>query len=283
MTQQVQGVVARSKGAPVELVEINIPDPGPNDVVVRIQACGVCHTDLTYRDGGINDDFPFLLGHEAAGIVESAGTAVTHVEVGDFVVLNWRAVCGRCRACRRGRPLVLLRHLQRQPADDAGRRHGADLCARHAFADKTLVHERQCTRVDPNADPAVVGLLGCGVMAGLGAGMNTGNVSRGDSVAVIGCAGWATRRSPGPGWPARHRSSPSTATRKSCSGQRNWAPPTRSTPRRPIRWRRCRNSPVGSAPTSSSTRWAVRKRGSRPCTLAIWPALSCWSACPLRS
>jgi S-(hydroxymethyl)mycothiol dehydrogenase len=190
MPQQVHGVIARSKGAPVELVDITIPDPGPNDVVVRIQACGVCHTDLTYRDGGINDEFPFLLGHEAAGIVEHAGSAVTHVEVGDFVVLNWRAVCGRCRACRRGRPwycfdtfnasrpMILADGTELTPALGIG-----------AFADKTLVHEGQCTRVDPNADPAVVGLLGCGVMAGLGAAMNTGNVSRGDSVAVIGCGG----------------------------------------------------------------------------------------------
>ena len=190
MPQQVQGVIARSKGAPVELVDITIPDPGPNDVVVRIQACGVCHTDLTYRDGDINDDFPFLLGHEAAGIVEHAGSAVTHVEVGDFVVLNWRAVCGRCRACRRGRPwycfdtfnasrpMTLTDGTELTPALGIG-----------AFADKTLVHEGQCTKVDPNADPAVVGLLGCGVMAGLGAVVNTGNVSRGDSVAVIGCGG----------------------------------------------------------------------------------------------
>jgi len=188
--QQVQGVIARSKGAPVELVDIVIPDPGPHDVVVRIQACGVCHTDLTYRDGGINDEFPFLLGHEAAGVVESAGNAVTHVEVGDFVVLNWRAVCGRCRACRRGRPwycfdtfnasrpMTLTDGTELTPALGIG-----------AFADKTLVHEGQCTKVDPNADPAVVGLLGCGVMAGLGAVVNTGNVSRGDSVAVIGCGG----------------------------------------------------------------------------------------------
>jgi S-(hydroxymethyl)mycothiol dehydrogenase len=157
---------------------------------VRIQACGVCHTDLTYRDGGINDEFPFLLGHEAAGVVESAGNAVTHVEVGDFVVLNWRAVCGRCRACRRGRPwycfdtfnasrpMTLTDGTELTPALGIG-----------AFADKTLVHEGQCTKVDPNADPAVVGLLGCGVMAGLGAVVNTGNVSRGDSVAVIGCGG----------------------------------------------------------------------------------------------
>jgi len=190
MPRQVQGVIARSKGAPVELVDITIPDPGPNDVVVRIQACGVCHTDLTYRDGGINDEFPFLLGHEAAGIVEHAGSAVTHVEVGDFVVLNWRAVCGRCRACRRGRPWYCFDTFNAsQPMTLADGTELTPALGIGAFADKTLVHEGQCTRVDTNADPAVVGLLGCGVMAGLGAAMNTGNVSRGDSVAVIGCGG----------------------------------------------------------------------------------------------
>ena len=190
MPQQVQGVIARSKGAPVELVDIVIPDPGPNDVVVRIQACGVCHTDLTYRDGGINDEFPFLLGHEAAGIVESAGSAVTHVEVGDFVVLNWRAVCGNCRACRRGRPWYCFDTFNAsQPMTLTDGTELTPALGIGAFADKTLVHEGQCTKVDPNADPAVVGLLGCGVMAGLGAAVNTGNVSRGDSVAVIGCGG----------------------------------------------------------------------------------------------
>jgi S-(hydroxymethyl)mycothiol dehydrogenase len=190
MPQQVQGVIARSKGAPVEIVDITIPDPGPNDVVVRIQACGVCHTDLTYRDGGINDEFPFLLGHEAAGIVESAGSAVTHVEVGDFVVLNWRAVCANCRACRRGRPWYCFDTFNAsQPMTLTDGTELTPALGIGAFAEKTLVHEGQCTKVDPNADPAVVGLLGCGVMAGLGAAMNTGNVSRGDSVAVIGCGG----------------------------------------------------------------------------------------------
>jgi S-(hydroxymethyl)mycothiol dehydrogenase len=190
MPQQVQGVIARSKGAPVELVDISIPDPGPNDVVVRVQACGVCHTDLTYRDGGINDEFPFLLGHEAAGIVESAGSAVTHVAVGDFVVLNWRAVCGRCRACRRGRPWYCFDTFNAsRPMTMADGTELTPALGIGAFAEKTLVHEGQCTRVDPKADPAVVGLLGCGMMAGLGAAMNTGNVSRGDSVAVIGCGG----------------------------------------------------------------------------------------------
>jgi S-(hydroxymethyl)mycothiol dehydrogenase len=190
MPQQVQGVIARSKGAPVEIVDITIPDPGPNDVVVSVQACGVCHTDLTYRDGGINDEFPFLLGHEAAGVVESAGSAVTHVEVGDFVVLNWRAVCGNCRACRRGRPWYCFDTFNAsQPMSLSDGTELTPALGIGAFAEKTLVHEGQCTKVDPSADPAVVGLLGCGVMAGLGAAMNTGNVSRGDSVAVIGCGG----------------------------------------------------------------------------------------------
>ncbi|WP_182358272.1 S-(hydroxymethyl)mycothiol dehydrogenase [Tomitella gaofuii] len=190
MSQQVQGVIARAKDAPVELVPITIPDPGPHDVVVRVQACGVCHTDVTYRDGGINDEFPFLLGHEAAGIVETVGSAVGHVAVGDFVVLNWRAVCGECRACKRGRPWYCFDTFNASKAMTL--EDGTELTPAlgiGAFADKTLVHEGQCTKVDPQADPAVAGLLGCGVMAGLGAAVNTGGVSLGDTVAVIGCGG----------------------------------------------------------------------------------------------
>src|SRR6476646_4839720 len=190
MPQQVQGVIARSKGAPVELVDIVIPDPGPNDVVVRIQACGVCHTDLTYRDGGINDEFPFLLGHEAAGTVESVGERVTHVEPGDFVILNWRAVCGECRACKRARPWYCFNTFNAsQPMTLTDGTELTPALGIGAFADKTLVHEGQCTKVDPAADPAVAGLLGCGVMAGIGAAINNGAINRDDTVAVIGCGG----------------------------------------------------------------------------------------------
>jgi S-(hydroxymethyl)mycothiol dehydrogenase len=190
MPQQVRGVIARAKGEPVEIATITLPDPGPGEVVVKIAACGVCHTDLTYREGGINDEFPFLLGHEAAGFVESIGAGVDSVQEGDFVVLNWRAVCGQCRACKRGRPQYCFdtfNAAQKMALED-----GTELTPAlgiGAFADKTLVHAGQCTKVDPTADPAVVGLLGCGVMAGLGAAVNTGNVGRGDSVAVIGCGG----------------------------------------------------------------------------------------------
>lgn len=188
--QQVKGVLARSKGAPLEIAEILLPEPGPHDVVVKVQACGVCHTDLAYRDGGITQEYPFLLGHEAAGVVEEVGAAVTHVSVGDFVVLNWRAVCGRCRACKRGRPWYCFdTHNASEPITLATGQPLTPALGIGAFAEKTLVHEGQCTKVAPDADPAVVGLLGCGVMAGLGAAINTAAVGRGDSVAVIGCGG----------------------------------------------------------------------------------------------
>ncbi|MCB1263408.1 MAG: S-(hydroxymethyl)mycothiol dehydrogenase [Mycobacterium sp.] len=190
MSQTVRGVISRAKGQPVELVDIVIPDPGPGEVVVDVQACGVCHTDLTYREGGINDDYPFLLGHEAAGVVEAVGEGVTAVAPGDFVILNWRAVCGQCRACKRGRPwycFATFNAEQKMTLTD-----GTELTPAlgiGAFADKTLVHEGQCTKVDPEADPAVAGLLGCGVMAGIGAAINTGAITRDDTVAVIGCGG----------------------------------------------------------------------------------------------
>ena len=190
MSQTVRGVISRKKGEPVELVDIVVPDPGPGEAVVDVIACGVCHTDLTYREGGINDEYPFLLGHEAAGTVEAVGAGVTSVQPGDFVILNWRAVCGQCRACKRGRPAYCFDTFnaeQKMTLTD-----GTELTAAlgiGAFADKTLVHSGQCTKVDPAADPAVAGLLGCGVMAGLGAAINTGAVSRNDTVAVIGCGG----------------------------------------------------------------------------------------------
>lgn len=190
MPQEVRGVIARAKGEPVSVETIIIPDPGPGEAVVAIQACGVCHTDLHYREGGINDEFPFLLGHEAAGLVESVGEGVTEVVPGDYVILNWRAVCGDCRSCKKGKPqycfathnatqkMTLLDGTELSPALGIG-----------AFCDKTLVAAGQCTKVDPAAKPEVAGLLGCGVMAGIGAAVNTGEVGRGDSVAVFGCGG----------------------------------------------------------------------------------------------
>ncbi|HEY1968000.1 MAG TPA: S-(hydroxymethyl)mycothiol dehydrogenase [Pseudonocardia sp.] len=190
MGQQVRGVVAHTKGKPVSVETITVPDPGPGEAVVQVQACGVCHTDLHYREGGINDEFPFLLGHEAAGIVEAVGAGVTDLAAGDFVILNWRAVCGTCRACKRGQPWYCFATFNaEQPMTLASGQPLTPALGIGAFAEKTLVAAGQCTKVNPAAKPEVAGLLGCGVMAGLGAAMNTGGIGRGDSIAVIGCGG----------------------------------------------------------------------------------------------
>ena len=190
MPQTVQGVVSMAVGEPVTITDVVIPDPGPGEAVVAIQACGVCHTDLHYREGGINDEFPFLLGHEAAGVVESVGDGVTEVAPGDYVILNWRAVCGQCRSCLRGRPHICFStHNASQKMTLADGTELSPALGIGAFVEKTLVAAGQCTTVDSAAPATAAGLLGCGVMAGIGAAINTGGVGRGDSVAVFGCGG----------------------------------------------------------------------------------------------
>jgi S-(hydroxymethyl)mycothiol dehydrogenase len=190
MSHRVQGVVARSRGAPVTLETIIVPDPGPGEALIDIKACGVCHTDLHYREGAINDDFPFLLGHEAAGTVAAVGEGVVGLEPGDYVVLAWRAPCGECRSCLRGRPWYCFDSLNaRQPMTLEDGTPLSPALGIGAFTPKTLVAAGQAVKVDPQARPEAAGLIGCGIMAGFGAAVNTGKVSHGDTVAVIGCGG----------------------------------------------------------------------------------------------
>src|ERR1700744_2239051 len=190
MAISVQGVVARGKGEPVQLTEVLVPEPGQGEALVRVQACGVCHTDLHYKMGGIGDDYPYLLGHEAAGIVAAVGGDDTDVGPGGLVTLSWGAVCGQCRACKRGRPwYCFATHNATQKMTLADGTPLSPALGIGAFAEKTLVAAGQCPNVNPAIAPATAGLLGCGVMAGLGAAINTGGVTRGDTVAGIGCGG----------------------------------------------------------------------------------------------
>src|SRR5947209_1072839 len=190
MPQEVTGVVAREKGAPVTLETVVVPEPGPGEVVVRVQACGVCHTDLHYREGGVTDDFPFLLGHEAAGIVDEVGEGATGLEPGDYVVLAWRAPCGECRSCLRGRPWYCFNSRNAaQPMTLADGTPPTAALGIGALAELTLVAAGQAVKIDPRARPEAAGLIGCGIMAGFGAAVNTGSVTRGETVAVIGCGG----------------------------------------------------------------------------------------------
>ena len=190
MAIEVRGVVSRGKGEPVTVETVLVPDPGPGEAVVDVQACGVCHTDLHYKQGGISDDYPFLLGHEAAGLVSAVGDGVTDLAVGDYVILNWRSVCGVCRSCARCLPwLCFDTHNASQKMTLTDGTTLSPALGIGALAEKTLVAAGQCTKVDAAAPARVAGLLGCGVMAGIGAAINTGGVTRGDTVAVIGCGG----------------------------------------------------------------------------------------------
>ncbi len=190
MTHETKAVISPARGSPVEIQRVLIPDPGPGEALIRVQACGVCRTDLHYREGAINDDFPFLLGHEAAGVIEQLGTGVEGLSVGDFVILAWRAPCGTCRSCLRGRPWYCFASRNaRQPMTLVDGTPLSPALGIGAFSELTLVDAGQAVKVDSRAGPEAAGLVGCGIMAGLGAAMNTGGVTRGDSVAVIGCGG----------------------------------------------------------------------------------------------
>ncbi len=190
MTNQVKGVIASARGEAVSVETIVVPDPGPGEALIKVKACGVCHTDLHYREGAITDEFPFLLGHEAAGTVEKVGDGVTNVEPGDFVIIAWRAPCGNCRSCLRGRPWYCFDSRNAsQPMTLADGSPLSPALGIGAFAELTLVAAGQAVKVNPEASAAAAGLVGCGIMAGLGAAVNTGGVTRGDSVAVFGCGG----------------------------------------------------------------------------------------------
>ena len=190
---EVRAVVVTAKNAPATLETILVPDPGPGEALVDVLTCGVCQTDLHYKVGAVGDDYPYLLGHEASGVVAAVGEGVTEVAVGDKVILNWRAVCGECRACRRGEPwYCFATHNATQKMTLADGTELSPALGIGAFAEKTLVAAGQCTKIEGELEDhqyAAVGLLGCGVMAGIGAVLNTANVRRGESVAVIGCGG----------------------------------------------------------------------------------------------
>ena len=281
MGQEVRGVVSKEKGSPVTVETIVVPDAGPGEAVVAVKACGVCHTDLHYREGGINDDFPFLLGHEAAGVVESVGPDVTGLAPGDFVVLNWRAVCGECRSCRRGRPwYCFATHNATQKMTLADGTPLSPALGIGAFADKTLVAAGQCTKVNPAARPEAVGLLGCGVMAGLGAAMFTGEVGPGDSVAVFGCGGVGCAAIAGAKLAGAATVIGVDLDPRNSSRRPHSAPPTPWTRAAPTRSRRSAPSRTGTARTSASRRSVIRGSWSRPSSPATWRGHWCRWAYP---
>jgi len=185
------GVISRRAGEPAELEDILIDAPGAGEVLVKIQASGVCHTDLHYKLGAISNDFPFLLGHEGSGIVEQVGSGVSDPKVGDYVVLAWRAPCDNCRFCTLGQPNLCSDSLNAKPRMTA-KKDGVALNAAlgiGTFCTHTVVAAKQAIRIPTACPPEQASLLGCGVTTGVGAVLYTAGVRRGSTVAVFGCGG----------------------------------------------------------------------------------------------
>lgn len=183
-----KGVVVRQPGGPARVEEITFEEPGPGEVRVKILTSGVCHTDLHAKEGKFGTAFPYLLGHEATGVVESVGENVTRPGVGETVTLSWRAPCGVCRFCIRGEPQVCPSALTAKPRMKT--RDGAVLgrvLGLGTFAEYTIVAADQAIPMKSSLDPAATCLVGCAVGTGVGAALYSGRVTPGSTVAVFGC------------------------------------------------------------------------------------------------
>lgn len=188
-----RAAVLRAIGAMPAVEECTLREPGPHDVVVRLAASGVCHSDLSIIDGAIPHPLPAVLGHEGAGVVEAVGAAVATVGVGDHVVLSWVAPCRSCFQCLHGHPELCEHGLDHAFAAPYARTvDGTNLLAAFGtatFGEMTVVPERACVRIDRAFPLDLASLVGCGVVTGVGAVCNSARVEPGASVAVIGCGG----------------------------------------------------------------------------------------------
>lgn len=186
----VRGAVVRQAHAPVSVEELRYADPADDEVVIRVAAVGLCHSDVHFMHGTSGTDFPYLVGHEVNGIVESVGPAVTDLAVGDSVVAAPMVPCGACKQCVAGRAESCLDRQRRNPkvplADGA---LAARILGIGGLAEALVLPARQAVRIDPAVPPQVAALLGCGVPSGYGAAVNAADITPEDDVVVIGCGG----------------------------------------------------------------------------------------------
>ncbi len=184
--------VLAKKGEPLKIVDVEVADPGAGQVRVKVEACGICRSDLHIIDTGEGVTFPCVLGHEAAGVVESVGAGVTTLKAGDRVILSWTPACGVCPLCLRGQP-QLCRKLAMSTGNkgplSTGGKSLDSFMGLGAFCRHVVVSEKMAIPVRSNMPQTQACLIGCAVMTGFGAAANTGQVRWGETVAVIGCGG----------------------------------------------------------------------------------------------
>ena len=197
MSLSFSAAVLHEVKSPLAIERVTAAAPSPDDVVVRMRAAGLCHTDLEVIDGSLRYPLPMVLGHEAAGIVEEAGANVRDVRIGDHVVLSWNPHCGHCFYCDRNEPILCESYLHWGPQglhfDGRSKAHLADgkklahLMFLGAFAEYCIVPAQQAVVVPRDIPFDRACLIGCGVMTGVGAALNIAEIGHGDTVMVVGC------------------------------------------------------------------------------------------------
>jgi Zn-dependent alcohol dehydrogenase len=187
-----KAAVCRAFNEPLVIEELTLEGPQAGELVVDVKACAICHSDITYMEGGWGGDLPALYGHEAAGIVSAIGPETPGISVGDHVVVTLIRSCGQCYYCSRGDRVLCEATLPlstRQPIKDASGAPVAQMMNVGSFAEQVLVHYSQVAVMPADVGFDVASLLGCGVITGVGAAINTAKVAQGDTVAVVGCGG----------------------------------------------------------------------------------------------
>lgn len=185
-------------GTPLEIADVELASPQTGEVLVRVEAAGVCHSDYHFMTGDLETPLPVVLGHEGAGVVEAVGPGVSLVKPGDSVVLLWRASCGHCEHCAAGRPALCdISRVQRARGgmlDGTSRLHAGDVELRHflgvsCFAERCVVAEQAVLPIPSDTPMEIAALLGCSVITGVGAVLNTARIEPGSRVLVIGAGG----------------------------------------------------------------------------------------------
>jgi Zn-dependent alcohol dehydrogenase len=197
MSQRAKGVVAREIGKPVAVEQIEVEAPHHGEVTIRLAACGVCHSDLSATNGTISYPLPLVLGHEGAGVVTAVGEGVSRYAVGDHVVSSFVSMCGRCHYCQTGRPQLCVQSLQAlytlpdgtvRTRDSAGQALNV-FCGCGVMAEFATVHSDNLVKIDKQMPLDRAALIGCGVMTGVGAVINTARVEAGSVAVIFGCGG----------------------------------------------------------------------------------------------
>ncbi len=193
-----RAAVLNGLNQPLEIVDLDLADPGPGEVKVRMGASGVCHSDLSVQNGTMFSPIPCVLGHEGAGVIEAVGEGVTRVAPGDHVVVSWVPQCGTCFYCTRGQGYLCETSglaMATGALLDGSTRWSRDGAAVHqmagagTFAEAAILTEIAVVKIDKDIPLASAALVGCGVLTGAGAALNTAQIKRGDTVAVLGCGG----------------------------------------------------------------------------------------------